>query len=676
MKRFLLPAILLMNRLKYVYKFSLISVLFLLPIGWLGQVLVTQLMSSIQNIENEMDGIEVYRTTTQLMQEVQRYRDYRAVSKLRPVPALDEKSIRARKQVSELFITLEDASMDFDKTGDLRNQLTDASSQWTKLITEDAYQENVDPQYKYYNEFATRVGSVLSLIVQISGLAQDPSREVQLLLELSAKTLRRTTSDLGDARNKGIFSLNEGQVNYVMSDLLNANFDRLTNMNTSFVPALEVALNSSEAIKARLSGQADGIKDSILIVRDSLDTNIITPIGLDMPWNEFDDQVSREIDKLFDFDFAIAEAIGEVLSIRLDAEKQVLYTIAIGQSILLLIIVYLYMGFFFSIRTTIESFASGAQKVADGDMTVRLGVFTQDEMGALTTEFNNMTAKMHQLIQVVSTTGLDVDLQAKRVNHTAVANSQAVEKQMAETAQISEAMHQMVDTVQEVATSSQHASDAAHQADEEASNGRHVVEETLKTINRLAQEIEASVTIINRVSDDSQNISQVLVEIRAIAEQTNLLALNAAIEAARAGEQGRGFAVVADEVRTLSQRTQKSTEEIEKMIDRLQSGVSEAVKSMQGSHKATNSTVEQSQKVSKALDNIVAAVSTIVDMSHQIAQAAEEQSAVAKNIDNNVRQITVFGQETADNAKDTLGASKELSDLTSSLQSIIEAFKV
>jgi methyl-accepting chemotaxis protein len=309
-------------------------------------------------------------------------------------------------------------------------------------------------------------------------------------------------------------------------------------------------------------------------------------------------------------------------------------------------------------------------------MTVRLGVFTQDEMGALTTEFNNMTAKMHQLIQVVSTTGLDVDLQAKRVNHTAVANSQAVEKQMAETAQISEAMHQMVDTVQEVATSSQHASDAAHQADEEASNGRHVVEETLKTINRLAQEIEASVTIINRVSDDSQNISQVLVEIRAIAEQTNLLALNAAIEAARAGEQGRGFAVVADEVRTLSQRTQKSTEEIEKMIDRLQSGVSEAVKSMQGSHKATNSTVEQSQKVSKALDNIVAAVSTIVDMSHQIAQAAEEQSAVAKNIDNNVRQITVFGQETADNAKDTLGASKELSDLTSSLQSIIEAFKV
>jgi methyl-accepting chemotaxis protein len=633
-------------------------------------------MSSIQNIENEMDGIEVYRTTSQVMLEVQRYRDYRSISKLRAVPALDEKSIRARKQVSELFIALESASMGFDKSGDLRGQLAEASAQWTKLITEDAYQENVDPQFKYYNEFATRVVSLLSSIVQVSGLAQDPSREVQLLLELSAKTLRRATSDLGDARNKGIFSLNEGQVNYVMSDLLNANYDRLTNMNTSFVPALEVALNSSETIKAHLSGKADGIKDSILIVRDSLDTNVITPIALDMPWNEFDDQVTREIDKLFDFDFAIAESIGEVLTVRLDAEKQVLYTIAIGQSILLLIIVYLYMGFFFSIRTTIESFASGAQKVANGDMTVRLGVFTQDEMGALTTEFNNMTAKMHQLIQIVSTTGLEVDLQAKRVNDTAVANSQAVEKQMAETAQISEAMHQMVETVQEVATSSQHASDAAHLADEEAGNGRHVVEDTLKTINRLAKEIEESVNIINRVSDDSQNISQVLVEIRAIAEQTNLLALNAAIEAARAGEQGRGFAVVADEVRTLSQRTQKSTGEIEKMIDRLQAGVGEAVKSMQGSHKATNSTVDQSQKVSQALDNIVAAVSTIVDMSHQIAQAAEEQSAVAKNIDNSVKQITVFGQETADNAKDTLGASKELSALTSSLQSIIETFKV
>ncbi|WP_051085360.1 methyl-accepting chemotaxis protein [Hahella ganghwensis] len=198
----------------------------------------------------------------------------------------------------------------------------------------------------------------------------------------------------------------------------------------------------------------------------------------------------------------------------------------------------------------------------------------------------------------------------------------------------------------------------------------------MQTINRLSDEISSSVDSINRVSQDSQNISQVLVEIRAIAEQTNLLALNAAIEAARAGEQGRGFAVVADEVRTLSQRTQKSTEEIETMISQLQAGVKEAVGSMQSSQEVTQSTVAQSQNVAEALDHIVASIATIVDMSHQIAQAAEEQTAVAKNIDENVSHISNLGRESMDNASQTLESSRSLSKLTDTLHELLSSFKI
>ena len=218
--------------------------------------------------------------------------------------------------------------------------------------------------------------------------------------------------------------------------------------------------------------------------------------------------------------------------------------------------------------------------------------------------------------------------------------------------------------------------DSAGTAESDTETGRKVVADTVETINRLAAEISGAVDVINRVSHDSDNISQVLVEIKAIAEQTNLLALNAAIEAARAGEQGRGFAVVADEVRSLSQRTHKSTEEIEGMISRLQSGVKDAVSAMTNSRDVTEKTVTKSGEVTHALDRIAQGISTIVDMSHQIAQAAEEQSAVAKDVNASVEQIGELGQTTAANAEETLGSSREMSELTASLQRLVETFKV
>ncbi|WP_428557353.1 methyl-accepting chemotaxis protein [Pseudomonas edaphica] len=237
-------------------------------------------------------------------------------------------------------------------------------------------------------------------------------------------------------------------------------------------------------------------------------------------------------------------------------------------------------------------------------------------------------------------------------------------------------MNQMSSTAQEVARSAAAAVNSAHSVNDETVTGRGLVQSQQGSIARLASEIDESVRVINQLAADSQSISSVLEVIKSIAEQTNLLALNAAIEAARAGEQGRGFAVVADEVRTLARRTQHSTEEIEQMISRLHGGVGAAVKAMGTSHTMANGTVAQSEKVQQALENILGAVGMIVDQNQQIAAAVEQQTAVAQDIDQNIVEINRAGEHAAQGAQQTEAASRQLSLQVIELKHLIGAFRV
>ena len=328
------------------------------------------------------------------------------------------------------------------------------------------------------------------------------------------------------------------------------------------------------------------------------------------------------------------------------------------------------------IGSQLKVLVNKVETVAAGNLTVEIQQHTQDEIGDLFGSFGRMVASLRTIIGDVTGSTAQLASAAEEMSAVTEQTSQGVKQQQTETDQIATAMNEMSATVQDVARNAAAAAQAARQADEQASDGKQVVTQTIEAIDTLAGEVEKASQVIQKLEGDSISIGAVLDVIKGIAEQTNLLALNAAIEAARAGEQGRGFAVVADEVRTLAQRTQQSTQEIRKMIESLQSGAKNAVQVMLGGKRQAQMSVEQAAKAGAALETITRAVATITDMNTQIASAAEEQSAVAEEMNRNIVNISQVANQTAEGAHQTANGSADMAQLAGRLQAAVGRFRI
>ncbi|EXF94456.1 methyl-accepting chemotaxis protein [Pseudomonas fluorescens HK44] len=357
---------------------------------------------------------------------------------------------------------------------------------------------------------------------------------------------------------------------------------------------------------------------------------------------------------------------GVVLSIVGIAAVVVLVIAAVGLFVANTILRPLHL-----MKANLDDIAAG-----EGDLTRRLAITSQDELGELAGSFNRFVDKIHGLVRQITEMTSQLTGLVNQVSDQAQRSDQAMERQRHETDQVATAINEMSAAAQEVAKSAQGAAVAAQQTDEEGQAAKRVVAGSISQIHALVKDIRSSGVSLDSLQQDVSSIVSVLGVIRSIADQTNLLALNAAIEAARAGEAGRGFAVVADEVRALASRTQQSTQEIQGMIDRLQAGTQSAVDAMRRSSEAGDGTSAQANQAGASLDTMAQLIGTINSMNAQIASAAEEQTAVAEEINRSVHQIAVAVDSVADETQLGAQTSRSLADLGQRLGKLVGQFRI
>tara|TARA_R110002095_G_scaffold212967_1_gene202909 strand:+ start:8538 stop:10178 length:1641 start_codon:yes stop_codon:yes gene_type:complete len=316
------------------------------------------------------------------------------------------------------------------------------------------------------------------------------------------------------------------------------------------------------------------------------------------------------------------------------------------------------------------------QATDNHDLSLRADINSRDEIGAMAQTFNSMLSSFDGIIADVAKASYQVSQSATELSTTTLQTQNGMQEQKQETIIVATAVTEMASTVQNIAINTENTVKLTHHTSLAASGGKKLVREAMDAVNALADQLSQSGLLTAQLKNESTNIATILEVINNIANQTNLLALNAAIEAARAGEQGRGFAVVADEVRTLAQRTAESTQEIQQVIGSLQQGVENAATAMTESHDAALEVVDKAQCADSALDEIVDGVSQIDDMATQIASATEQQSAVTEEINTNLIRISDVSDECATATIQIACASEELAQLSEHLKSLTMRFQV
>lgn len=664
------PATSLMNRLSYLKKFILISLVCLLPLFILSYMQLKTLHEAKQVTNIELSGLKELRKALALTLIAAERRDLILIKGNNP--SIDDNIVdRITQQERKYSQLLKQIELSNNSTSQSTSSLIHSLAKDILIDrTKDTTSMGMEEKYTIIAQTFSKTWGLVRAIANDSGLSRDEIPQNFFIMKLILDEFEPVLNHQGMYRSFGSIAFKKGSLNSRDLD----DFDQLLKYLEQDNKAASLFLQSllKETKLQKVTNNVISQLDEDFIQLDDL----LLSEEFDQPWEHFYSDGPKAMKAIHSFFDSTLNVIEHDLQTRQQAQLQDFYILLAASLFIFVFVNYLMLGFNLSVRHAIGSILTTARQVAKGNLTAQVSLQSKDEIGQLGDEFNKMTQNIKNLISEVSKTSDVVVTQATRVDEIATQSSQSIEEQSSEIEQVTTAVNQMSSSIQEVARTTTEASDASIQVSQEAHSGNELVNSSLESIKELSKNIDHSMVMIKSLAKESDGITVVLDVIKSIAEQTNLLALNAAIEAARAGEQGRGFAVVADEVRTLAKRTQQSTQEIEQIISRLQSGVLDTSKAMSVSHENVGKTVKESEAVGEALLRISDASQSIVDFNALIVTATEEQNIVAQEIDQKITAINNITSETASGAHETVESLDNMVKQTNHLKEVVAAFKI
>ncbi|MEE4789758.1 methyl-accepting chemotaxis protein [Pseudomonas alliivorans] len=669
------PGVYLTNRLRFPAKFTVLAIIIVIPLLVLGMRVFNSLNASIATVAQERMGQEYLHVVTPVLRlsMLQRALTNRMLT---GDAAAAQDIVANRSQLETAFANLAEIDARQGRILETENRVQRLRDGARTLMDSAKPGASPDEMFTQWNEQLTQTLNFIYYLSATSGLVLDEDYASLFLIDLGTIRMPRQINVAGQIR--GIAAgLSSGQN---LTPTMRGSLDSLFKQEAQTRLELEQSIRLLKRRDTELSERVNTPVVAAIAAMDSFRDDLKAYVGGTNVSVQQGQALSARGNVVVAAFYKAQDEIQTSLQGELNARYDELLLqreTVIGMCVIMgLLLLYAFCSIYKALRLAIDGLLEVTRRLADGDLSARVNVTSQDEVADIGTGLNLMAEAFSGSISHMDRTSYELSEVAARLGNSISLAKESMNAQQAETEQVATAINEMTASVADVAQNTEGAAQAADEANTASRTGLRVMHQAHSTIQALAEEVELSAQKVQALALHSQSIGGVIQVISTIADQTNLLALNAAIEAARAGEQGRGFAVVADEVRTLASRTQSSTEEIRNIIQQLQGATDAAVQQMQAGQQKAQACISAAGEASGSLSSISQGVERIVEMNTQIASAAVQQHAVSEDINRNVMGIRSSSGTLMQGIENNATTASELGRVASEMRSVVSRFKL